>query len=49
MDEPRVVGGWQTTVEEARQAAAKAIAFALEREEPQEHDGQFQYLEVAVG
>ena len=28
VDEPRVVGGGQATLEEARQAAAEAIAFA---------------------
>lgn len=49
VDEPRVVGGGQVTIEEARQAAAEAIAFALEGEEPREHHGQVEYLDVAVG
>lgn len=49
VDEPRVIGGGQSTLDEARQAAAEAIAFALEGEEPQEHDGQVEYLDVAVG
>jgi predicted RNase H-like HicB family nuclease len=44
-----VVGGGQATLEEARQAAAEAIAFALEGEEPHEQDGQVEYLDVAVG
>lgn len=47
--EPRVVGGGQETLEEARQAAAAAIAFALDAEEPPEHQGQVEYLDVAVG
>jgi predicted RNase H-like HicB family nuclease len=49
VDEPRVVGGGQATLEEARQAAAEAIAFALDAEEPPEHHGQVEYLDVAVG
>jgi hypothetical protein len=49
VDEPRVVGGGQATLDEARQAAAEAIAFALEGEEPPKHDGQVEYLDVAVG
>jgi predicted RNase H-like HicB family nuclease len=49
VDEPRISGGGQATLDEARQAAAEAIAFALEGEEPQEHDGQVEYLDVAVG
>lgn len=49
VDEPRVVGGGQRTVEEARQAAAEAIAFALQGPEHAEHAGQIEYLDVAVG
>ncbi len=49
VDEPRIVGGGQATVEEARLAAADAIAFALEGEEHTEHGGQVEYLDVAVG
>jgi predicted RNase H-like HicB family nuclease len=49
VDEPRVVGGGQATLEEARQAAAEAIAFALEGEDTHEHHGQVEYLDVAVG
>lgn len=49
VDEPRVVGGGQATLEDARRAAAEAIAFALEGEEHADHDGQVEYLDVAVG
>jgi predicted RNase H-like HicB family nuclease len=49
VDEPRIVGGGQLSLDEARQAAAEAIAFALEGEESQKHDGQVEYLDVAVG
>lgn len=45
-----VVGGGQATLEEARQAAAEAIAVALESHEPlSDNDGQIEYLDVAVG
>ena len=49
VDEPRVTGGGQPTFEEARQAAAEAVAVALEGDEPGQHDGRVAYLEVAVG
>ncbi len=49
VDEPRVVGGGQATLDEARQAAAEAIAFALEGEGSSEHEGRIEYLDVAVG
>ena len=49
VDEPRIVGGGQATAEEARQAAADAIAFALEGQERAEHGGRIEYLDVAVG
>ena len=49
VDEPRVVGGGQKTLDEARDAAANAIAFALESDEHLGHGGQIEYLEVAVG
>jgi hypothetical protein len=45
-----IVGGGQTTLEEARQAAAEAIAFALEGRAPEAtDDAQVEYLDVAVG
>ncbi len=44
------VGGGQSTLEEARRAAARAVAVALEAREPQpDDDGQVEYLNVAVG
>ena len=49
VDEPRVVGGGQATFDEARQAAAEAIAFALEGDKLQERDGRVEYLDIAVG
>ncbi len=49
VDEPRVTGGGQATVEEAREAAAKAIAFALEGSERPASSRHVEYLEVAVG
>lgn len=47
--EPRITGGGQATIEEARQAAAAAIAFALEGDEHPVCGGRVEYLEVAVG
>ena len=45
-----VVGGGQATLSEARQAAAEAVAVALEAGEPLAADGsQVEYLDVAVG
>jgi len=49
VDEPRITGGGQTTVEAARSAAARAIAFALEGDEQVHHGGRVEYLQVAVG
>jgi hypothetical protein len=49
VDEPRITGGGQATVEAARSAAAKAIAFALEGNEQAQYGGRVEYLEVAVG
>jgi hypothetical protein len=49
VDEFRISGGGLATLDEARQAAAEAIAFALEGAEPHEPDGQVEYLDVAVG
>ncbi len=47
--ELHIVGGGQRTRDAARQAAAAAIAFALESP-PEGHEGdQFEYLDVAVG
>jgi hypothetical protein len=47
--ELHIVGGGQPTHDEARQAAAAAIAFALESEPDAEDGDQFEYLELAVG
>jgi len=48
--DPIVVGGGQSTMEEALQAAAEAIAFSLEdTPEPEEDGGRVEYLNVAVG
>ncbi len=45
-----IVGGGQATLEEARQAAAEAIAFALESADTEGAEtGQVEYLDVAVG
>ncbi|HEY4025182.1 MAG TPA: hypothetical protein VGO86_02030 [Candidatus Dormibacteraeota bacterium] len=45
-----VVGGGQTTLEEARHAAAGAIVTAIEAcEPPAGEDGQVEYLDVSVG
>jgi hypothetical protein len=45
-----IVGGGQASLEEARQAAAEAIAFALESPDAESADtGQVEYLHVAVG
>ena len=49
VDEPRVVGGGQKTIEKAREAASKAIVFALAGKERPIHGGKIEYLEVAVG
>lgn len=48
VDEPRVIGGGQKTIEKAREAAAKAIAFALEGSERPRRAGQIEYLDVAI-
>jgi len=48
--EPRIVGGGQATLEEARQGAAEAIAYALEGQSDEADDeDQVEYLDVAVG
>lgn len=47
--ELHIVGGGQATRAEARQAAAEAIAFALEAEPDAEHPDELEYLDVAVG
>jgi hypothetical protein len=45
-----IVGGGQATLEEARQAAAEAIAYALEGQRLGATEaGQIEYLDVAVG
>ncbi len=49
VDEPRIVGGGQETLEEARLAAAEAIAYALEGQPAPREDEQTEYLDVAVG
>lgn len=48
VDQPRISGGGQVSLEEARQAAAEAIVFALGGD-VHESDGQVEYLNVAVG
>jgi hypothetical protein len=47
--EPRISGGGCDTLDEARQHAADAIAFALEGDPSADWDGQVEYLPVAVG
>lgn len=47
--ELHVVGGGQRTHDEARLAAAEAVAFALESQPDVDEDGPFEYLDVAVG
>ncbi len=50
VEEPRIVGGGQDTLDGARQAAAEAIAYALEgRPVSGDEDGQVEYLDLAVG
>jgi hypothetical protein len=49
VDEPRIVGGGQDTLDEARAAAAEAIAYALEGQSAPRDDEQTEYLDVAVG
>lgn len=49
VDEPRVVGGGQKTLEKARAAASKAIAFALDAKERPQRGGKIEYVEIAVG
>jgi hypothetical protein len=45
-----VVGGGQATLDEARRAAAQAIAAALEAcESGEQPDGRIEYLDIAVG
>ncbi|HEY7201843.1 MAG TPA: hypothetical protein VIC57_16600 [Candidatus Dormibacteraeota bacterium] len=44
-----IVGGGQATHDEAREAAAEAIAFALESEPDSDHRDQFEFLSIAVG
>ena len=47
--ELHIVGGGQRTHDEARHAAAVAIAFALESAPEPRDGGDFEYLDVAVG
>ena len=49
VDEPRIVGGGQATLDEARQAAAEAIAYALAGQPAPDQGDQVEYLDVAVG
>ena len=49
VDEPRIVGGGQATLDEARQAAAEAITYALEGQPVLDQGDQVEYLDVAVG
>jgi predicted RNase H-like HicB family nuclease len=47
--ELHIVGGGQRTHDEAREAAAAAVAFVLESEPDADEGGEFEYLDVAVG
>ena len=47
--ELHILGGGQSSHDEAREAAAAAIAFVLESDPPADHRDQFEYLDVAVG
>ena len=47
--ELHIVGGGQPTRDEAGQAAAEAIAFALESEPPPDSGEPFEYLPLVVG
>jgi hypothetical protein len=49
VEEPRIVGGGQESLEEARLAAAEAIAYALEGAPAPRDEEQTEYLDVAVG
>ncbi|HEY4028103.1 MAG TPA: hypothetical protein VGO86_16870 [Candidatus Dormibacteraeota bacterium] len=50
VEDLRIVGGGQETLEEARQAAAEAIAYALEGQPATSAgDDRIEYLDVAVG
>ena len=49
VDEPRIVGGGQATLDDARQAAAEAIAYALEGQPVLDQGDQVEHLDVAVG
>lgn len=49
VEEPRISGGGQKSIEEARAAAAEAIAFALEGDEHPKTTGRIEYLDFAVG
>jgi predicted RNase H-like HicB family nuclease len=46
--ELHIVGGGQRTHDDARQAAAEAIAFVLEAEPKADQSDQFEYLNIAV-
>jgi len=48
VDEPRITGGGQATVGEAREAAAEAIAFALTGTARRRGAGRIEYVEVAL-
>jgi predicted RNase H-like HicB family nuclease len=47
--ELHIVGGGQRTHDEARRAAAEAIAFVLESEPGADEGEDLEYLDVAVG
>ena len=47
--ELHIVGGGQRTRDQAREAAAEAIAFALESEPEPDDADQIEYLNIAVG
>jgi hypothetical protein len=48
VEEPRISGGGLTTLKQAREAAAKAVAFALDAAGRPAGTGPVEYLEVAV-
>lgn len=49
VDQPRIVGGGQATLDGARRAAAEAIACALDGQPVPDQGDQVEYLDVAVG
>ncbi|MPZ13997.1 MAG: hypothetical protein GEU73_06170 [Chloroflexi bacterium] len=48
IENPRIVGGGQRTLEKAREAAIEAIAFAIE-EPPEDTDGRIEFIPITIG